>query len=133
MTPFDQEMTHFEEIKNKYSPVDGFHLVLDLAAYKVGREILFKFEAGSEIYRLLVNSKYASGNQDCVIITSINNRKSLLFESKVLYLYYCLDKNLILEFFDKSPNPYKLNRSLKHQMTLLAYDLAHPKPIKPAS
>ena len=74
MTQFDQEMLIFEEIKSKYKPVEGYHLVLDLAAYKNGKEILFKFKLDSEVYRILVNTKYACGNLDCVIIT-FSNRK----------------------------------------------------------
>lgn len=131
MTKFDQEMKLFEEIKNKYKPVSGCHLVLDLDAYKKGKEILFKFEIGSETYRISVNSEYASGNKDCVIITS-NNKKSILFESKVLYLRYCIDKNLILEILDKTPNPHNLKRSLQQEMALLVYHLNYPKPEKPA-
>lgn len=132
MASFDREMFLFEEIKNKYKPIEGYHLVLDLDAYRKGREILFKFEIGSEVYRVLINTKYANGNKDCVIITSSNNKKSILYDSEILYLDYSIDKDLILVICDKTPNPYKLNRSLKHQMELLAYDLTHPKPMKPA-
>ncbi|MEK6627396.1 MAG: hypothetical protein AABY53_02125 [Bdellovibrionota bacterium] len=130
MTKFDQEMKLFEEIKNKYKPISGHHLVLDLDAYKKGKEILFKFEIGSEPYRILVNSEYASGNKDCVIITS-SDKKRILFESKVLYLRYCINKKLILEILDKTPNPYKLKRSLQQEITLLVYNLNYPKPEKP--
>ncbi len=100
MTRFDQEMKLFEEIKNKYKPIEGYHLVLDLDAYKNGLEILHRFSYDSDEYLNFVN-----------------------IESH--------EKNLLLEFEDYSPNPYKLNRTLKHQMELLIFDLTHPKPSKP--
>ncbi len=131
MTRFDQEMKLFEEIKNKYKPIEGYHLILDLDAYRKSKEMLFKFKIGSEVYRLLVNSKYANGNKECVIISG-NVKKTIVFDSKILYLEYDFDRNVIVDFFDKAPNPYKLNRSLKHQMKLLVFDLTHPKSEKPA-
>lgn len=131
MSLFNKEMKLFEEIKNKYKPVEGCHLVLDLDAFKAGKEILFKFRVDSEVYKILVNTKYANGSKDCVIITD-NGKKSILLDSQILYLDYSIDKNLILEFFDKTPHPYKLKRSLKHEISLLVHDLTHPKPLKPA-
>ena len=49
MTQFDHEMKIFEEIKNKYRPINGFHLVLDLDAYKEGIESISKFEFASDL------------------------------------------------------------------------------------
>ena len=131
MTPFAQEMKLFEEIKNKYQPIEGYHLVLDLDAYKVGKEIIHKFEFDSAEYFYMVNIEIHEKNKEIVIITS-NGSNVLEYDSHGLFQVYNYDKNLIIEFFDKAPNPYKLNRSLKHQMELLVYDLTYPKPEKPA-
>jgi len=131
MTRFDQEMQLFEEIKNKYTPIAGYHLVLDLGAYKNGEIIILKFEFESDEYQKLVNIEIREKNKEIVIVTS-NGSNVLEYDSHDLFLVYNYDKNTVIEFFDKSPNPYKLNRSLKHQMELLVYDLTHPKPKKPA-
>lgn len=55
MTQFDEEMKFFEEIKNKYKPVEGCHLVLNLDTYKKGKEIIQRFKFDSEEYFNLVN------------------------------------------------------------------------------
>lgn len=131
MTSFDHEMKIFEEIKNKYKPIEGYHLVLDLDAYKKGEVFITEFEFNSEEYHKLVNIEVYEKNKEIVIITS-NRGNALQYDSQSLFLMYNYDKDIILELYDKSPNPYKLKRSFKHQMELLAYDLTHPKPEKPA-
>lgn len=130
MTQFDQEMRLFEEIKSKYKPIEGYHLVLDLVAYRNGKEILFKFKLGSEVYRILVNTKYACGNLDCVIIT-FSNRKIVSLNSKYAYLRYDLDKTDLLEFEDRTVNHHNIKRTLRQQAELLVYELNNPKPQKP--
>lgn len=131
MTLFDQEMKYFEEIKNKYKPVAGFHLVLDLDAYKNGQESIQKFSFDSAYYFHLVNIDVREKNKEIVIITS-NGGEFIEYDSHGLYLMYDCCKNPVLDFYDKTPNPYKLNRSLNHQMKSLVFDLTHPKAKKPA-
>jgi hypothetical protein len=131
MTLFDQEIKYFEEIKNIYKPVVGFHLVLDLDAYKMGQEIVQKFRFDSADYFHLVNIEVREKNKEIVIITS-NSGGFIEYDSHGLYLMYDCSKNLVLDFYDRTPNPHKLNRSLNHQMKLLVFDLNHPKPKKPA-
>lgn len=130
MTQFDHEMKLFEEIKNKYRPIKGFHLVLDLDAYKMGKEIIHKFRFDSEEYLYFVNVERHEKNIEIVLITS-NIMNTLHYFSKALRVRYNYDKELLLEFEDYAPNPYKLNRTLEHQVELLVYDLNHPKPQKP--
>lgn len=131
MTQFDREMKIFEEIKNKYKPIAGFHLVLDLDAYKEGEEIITKFEFGSEEYFYLVSIERHEKNKEIVLISSYA-MNTMHYFSKALRARYDYDKDLLLEFEDYAPNPYKLNRSLRHEMELLVYELTHPKPDKPA-
>ena len=130
MTQFDQDMKIFEEIRNKYKPIKGFHLVLDLDEYKKGQTIIRKFELKSEEYRKLVNIETYEKNKEIVIISS-NVRKCLQYDSKSLFLMYDYDKNIVFEFFDKAQNPKNLKRSMKQQIDLLVFDLTHPKPDKP--
>lgn len=131
MTQFDSETLLFEEIKNKYKPIKGYHLVLDLDAYRNGKEVLFKFKLESKVYEILVNSKYACGNKDCVIIT-FNKKKIATLNSKYAYLMYNLDKLPILqEFEDRTIKPNKFKRTLQQQTELLIYELCNPKPDKP--
>lgn len=131
MASFDQEMKLFEEIKNKYKPIEGYYLVLDLDAYKRGEEIITKFEFDSYEYHQAVNIEAHEKNKEIVIITS-NRCNSIHYNSHSLFVMFNFDKNLMLEFFDKTPNPYRLNRTLRQEMELLAYELNHPKPKKPA-
>lgn len=130
MTQFDQEMKIFEEIRNKYKPIIGFHLVLDLDEYKKGQIIIRKFELKSEEYRKLVNIETYEKNKEIVIISS-NVRKCLQYDSKSLFLMYDYDKNIVFEFFDKAQNPKNLKRTMRQQIDLLVFDLTHPKPDKP--
>ena len=130
MTQFDQELKLFEEIKNKYQPIKNYHLVLDLDAYKIGKEIIHKFEFDSEEYFYLVNIEAREKNKEIVIITS-NGEGFIEYDSNKLYLLYNYSKKLMQDFHDKTPNPYGLKRSLKHQMKLLVFDLTHPKAEKP--
>ena len=131
MTQFDQEMQLFEEIKRKYAPIAGYHLVLNLTAYKMGQEVIYKFRFNSEECNSFVNIERYEKNIEIVFITS-NIMNTLHYISKALRVRYNYDKNLLLEFEDRAPSPRKLKRTLKHQMELLAYDLTHPKPMKPA-
>lgn len=131
MTRFDREMRLFEEIKNKYKPLAGFHLLLDLDAYKQGVEILTKFDFDSDEYHKVVNIEYNEKEKEKVIITS-NRRNSISMSSKFLYIWFDLDKNQLIEFSDLTPNPYKLKRTMVQEMELLVYDLNNPKPRKPA-
>lgn len=130
MTQFDQEMKIFEEIKNKFKPIKGFHLVLDLDEYKKGQAIINKFEFKSEEYRKLVNIDAYEKNKEIVIISS-NGGNCLQYDSKSLFLMFDYDKNIVFEFLDKAQNPFKLKRTLKQEMELLVYELTHPKPDKP--
>ncbi len=130
MTQFDQDMKIFEEIRNKYKPIKGFHLVLDLDEYKKGQTIIRKFELKSEEYRKLVNIETYEKNKEIVIISS-NVRKCLQYDSKSLFLMYDYDKNIVFEFFDKAQNPKNLKRTMKQQIDLLVFDLTHPKSEKP--
>lgn len=130
MTQFDQEMKFFKEIKNKYTPIADFHMVLDLDAYKLGQEIIHKYRFDSEEYHFVVNIDAREKNKEIVIITS-NGDGYIEYDSHNLYLMHNYRKNLILDLYDKSPSPYQLKRSLKHEMIVLAYELAHPKPEKP--
>ena len=70
MTQFDREMHIFEEIKKKYKPIDGFHLVLDLDEYKKGKEIIHKFEFDSKDYFNLVAIECREKNKEIVLICS---------------------------------------------------------------
>ena len=129
MSQFDQEMKLFEEIKSKYKPTPGFHLVLDLDAYKQGEEIIQKFEFDSDEYLNLINIEHYDKNTEIVIITS-NLGNSLHYISKALRIRYDYDKALLIEFEDYAPNPFKIKRTLKQQVELLVYDLNNPKPAK---
>lgn len=131
MTQFDREMLLFEEIKNKYKPIEGYHLLLDLDEYKKGKEILTKYEYDSDEYFRVINIEYNEKEKEKVIITS-NKRNSISMTSKVLYIWFDLDRNQLIEFQDLTPNPYKLKRTMRQEMELLAYDLTNPKPRKPA-
>lgn len=130
MTQFDQEMKIFEEIKNKFKPIKGFHLVLDLDEYKKGQAIIRKFELKSEEYRKFVNIEAYEKNKEIVIISS-NGGNCLQYDSKSLFLMFDYDRDIVFEFLDKAQKPHKLKRTLKQQMDLLVYDLTHPKPDKP--
>lgn len=131
MNHFDKEMKLFVEIKNKYRPIADFHLVLDVTAYKAGREIIHKFKFDSEECCYFVNVEKHEKNKEIAFITS-NIMNTIHYISKVLRVRYDYDKNLLLEFEDYTNSPCKLNRTFKHQMELLAYDLTYPKPKKPA-
>lgn len=130
MTQFEREMQLFEEIRNKYKPIEGYHLVLDLDAYKQGEEILLKFEFDSDEYLNLINIESYDKNKEIVIITS-NTRNSILYNSRILFARYDLDKNQLIEFQDLTPSPYKIKRTMAQQMERLVYDLNNPKPRKP--
>lgn len=130
MSLFDQEMKLFEELKRKYRPIEGYHLVLDLDAYKNGKTVINKFKFNSIEYHRVVNIEAYNKNKEIVIITS-NGGNTLQYDSHDLFLMYDYDKNLVFDFIDKIPSPYKLNRTLKQQMVLLAYDLTYPKSKKP--
>lgn len=130
MTQFDYEMELFEEIINKYKPIRGCHLLLDLDAYKQGQEILTKFAIGSDEYHKVVNIEYNEKQKEKVIITS-NIKNGISYNSKILYARYDCNKRQIVEFEDLTPNPYKLKRTLEQQMELLVYELNNPKPSKP--
>ena len=133
MTQFDQEMKIFEEIKNKYKPIEGFHLVLDLDEYKHKREVIRKFsiDFDSADYFKLVSIDRNEKNKEMVLISS-NTKNTLHYFSHILRVTYDYEKDIILEFEDFTPRPNGVRRSLKRQMELLAYELTHPKPQKPA-
>lgn len=130
MTQFDSEMLLFEEIKNKYKPIEGCHLVLDLDAYKQDHEILTKFEFSSEEYHKVVNIEYNEMEKEIVIITS-NGRNTMLYSSKILFARFDFDSKDIVELQDLTPNPCKIKRTLTQQMEQMVYDLNNPKPRKP--
>lgn len=132
MTNFDQEINLFSEIKNKYKPVAGYHLVLDLDAYRVGSEIILQFSFDSEDYFKFVNIEVRNKNKEIVIITS-NGDGFIEYDSSKLFILYNYKINEILIFYDKTPSPYRINRSLKQQMLVLAHDLTYPKLKKPCS
>lgn len=130
MTQFDYEMELFEEIINKYKPIKGYHLLLDLDAYKQGQEILTKFVVGCDEYHKVVNIEYNEKQKEKVIITS-NIKNGISYNANILYARYDCDKKQIVEFEDYTPSPYKLKRTLEQQMELLVYELNNPKPCKP--
>ena len=130
MTQFDQEMKIFEEIKNKYKPIKGFHLVLDLDEYKKGEVKIHQFKIDSEEYFNLVSIECFEKNKEIVLICS-KAENTIHYKSKILRVRYNCDKDLLLEFEDYSPSPKKLNRTLKQQLELLAFVLTHPEPDKP--
>lgn len=130
MTQFDREMLLFEEIRTKYKPIQGFHLVLDLDAYKQGEEVIQKFEFDSDEYLNLINVESNEKNKEIVIITS-NIRNVMMYNSKILYARYDFDKKEVIQFKDLTPNPYKIKRTMKQQIERLVYDLNNPKPDKP--
>lgn len=131
MSPMEQELFYFNEIKNKYKPIKNRHLVLDLDAYKLGQEIIKSFEIGSEEYFQLINVERYEKKLEQVIITS-NRYNSICFHSKLLIVEYNYDTNEIEHFEDLTPDPYKLNRSMKQEIELLLFELNNPKPRKPA-
>lgn len=131
MKELDREILLFEELKKKYSPIQGFHLLLDLDAYKQGVEILTQYSYDSDEYFKTVNIDYNEKEKEKVIITS-NKRNSISMTSKILYIWFDLDKNQIIEFRDLTPNPFKLKRTLKQETDLLIYELQNPQPRKPA-
>lgn len=132
MTDFDQEINLFNEIKNRYKPVAGYHLVLDLDAYRVGREIILQFRFDSKDYFKFVNIEVRNKNKEIVIITS-NGDGFFEYDSSKLFVLYNYKKKTMLIFNDKTPSPYRINRSLKQQMLVLAHDLTYPKLKKPCS
>jgi hypothetical protein len=131
MTSFEKELILFEEIKNKFSPIKGHHLLLDLDAYKCGETILTKFELDAENYHQIVNIEYNEKEKEKVIITG-NKKNTISYSSKILRIRYDYDKKQIIELEDLTPSPYQLKRTLKQQMELLVFDLNNPKPRKPA-
>ena len=130
MTEFDYEMELFEKIISKYKPVKGYHLLLDLDAYKQGQEILTKFVVGCDEYHKVVNIEYNEKQKEKVIITS-NIKNGISYNSKILYSNYDCDKKQIIEFEDYTPNPYRLKRTFAQQMELLVFELNYPEPCKP--
>ena len=131
MTALDQELFYFKEIKNKYSPIEGYHLVLDLDAYKLGKEIIKQFSFDSEDYHQLINIDFYEKNLEQVIITS-NQGGCFLYHSKLLIVNYDYTKQYINHFEDLTPSPYKLKRTMQQQVKLLLFELNNPKPRKPA-
>ena len=131
MTALDQELFYFNEIRNKYGPIEGVHLVLDLDAYKLGKEIIKQFTFDSEDYHQLINIDFYEKKLEQVIITS-NMGGSFLYHSKLLIMGYDYTKQYVDLFEDLTPSPYKLKRTMQQQMKLLVFELNHPKPRKPA-
>jgi hypothetical protein len=131
MTSFEQELILFEEIKNKFKPIKGYRLLLDLDAYKYGETILTKFELNAQNYHQIVNIEYNEKEKEKVIITA-NHKNTIYYESKLLRICYDYDKNEITELEDLTPNTYQLKRTLAQQIELLIFDLNNPKPRKPA-
>ena len=130
MTSFEQELILFEEIKNKFKPIKGYRLLLDLDAYKYGETILTKFELNAQNYHQIVNIEYNEKEKEKVIITG-NKKNTIMYRSKILYARFDYDLGQLIEFQDYTPNAYQLKRNLKQQMELLVFDLNNPKPIKP--
>jgi hypothetical protein len=131
MTPLEKELILFEEIKNKFSPIEGYRLLLDLDAYKCGETILTKFELYDENFHQIVNIEYNEKEKERVIFTS-TVENSISYSSKLLRICYDYDKNEITELEDLTPSPYQLKRTLVQQIELLVFDLNNPKPRKPA-
>lgn len=130
MTQFDQEMLTFKEIIHRYKPIKGFHLVLDLADYKSGKESLGKYKFGCRKYRQYVNSECHEKNIDIVIITS-NMGNQITYRSKFLYAKYCYDRNEFIEIEDPQPFKMKIKRTMRQEIELLFFELNNPQPIKP--
>lgn len=131
MSPIERELQFFEEIKAKYEPIVGLHITLDLDAYKAGKEVLYKFPMDSEEYQQL-NISFTVQEKERVTIGIYKNKGFIFYHGHLLHLRFDLEKNEIKEFCDLTPNPYKLNRTMKQQIELLAYELTYPKPRKPA-
>jgi hypothetical protein len=130
MNSFEQELILFEEIKNKFKPIKGYRLLLDLDAYKCGETILIKFELNAQNYHQIVNIEYNEKEKEKVIITG-NKKNTIMYRSKILYARFDYDLGQLIEFQDYTPNAYQLKRNLKQQMELLVFDLNNLKPIKP--
>ncbi len=130
MTQFDLEMKIFKEIVNKYTPVAGFNLVLDLTDYKNGTESIREFKIGCETYPNYINVECPDKNIETVLITSIEGKR-LTYRSKYLYAKYCYDTHDLIEIEDLTPRNQFLKRSIQQEMELLCYELQNPQPVKP--
>ncbi len=130
MTQFDLEMKLFAELINKYKPVSGHHLVLDLADYRLGKETIRKFKVGCEIYRHYVNVECHDHSIETVIITS-NIKNQITCYSKNLYAKFSYDQKELMEFEDLTPPKQRFKRTMQQEMNLLCYELNNPQPVKP--
>ncbi|MEK6627684.1 MAG: hypothetical protein AABY53_03585 [Bdellovibrionota bacterium] len=130
MTQFDQEMKTFKEIIPKYRPINGYHLVLDLADYKSGKETICRYRIGSKKYRNYINVECHDKNIDIVMITS-NKCNQITNRSKYLYAVFCYDQKVFTEIEDLSPSIKLFNRTIRQETELLFFELNNPQPIKP--
>ena len=130
MTQFDQEMKAFKEIISKYRPVKDYHLVLDLADYKSGKETIYKYKIGSKKYRNYINVECHEKNIDIVIITS-NKGNQITYRSQYLYAIFCCDRNEFIEIEDLRSSKRLFERTMKQEIELLFFELHNPQPVKP--
>ena len=130
MTQFDLEIKIFKEIIHKYKPIKGYHLVLDLADYKSGKETIYKYKIGSKKYRNYINVECHDKNIEIVIITS-NISNQITYRSKYLYAIFCYERNEFTEIEDLFPTKKQLKRTMQQEIELLFFELHNPQPIKP--
>lgn len=130
MTLFDQEMEIFKEIISQYKPLKGYHLVLNLADYKQGKETLCKYKIGCDKYHHYINVECHDKNIEIVMITS-NIHNSITYRSKYLYATFCYELNEFVQIEDLAPSKQVIKRSVQQELELLCYELHNPQTIKP--